>query len=122
MCARVHPGGGLVTVIVTRDGMTLCSWIEGPSGAEQPRSAWFRYDLLTIEMEDPATIGVLMNELREVRGDPGIHLYPSKSRLTNGNPVAWFVYSGENQTLGAGSTRGGVVELAWLTMLGERRG
>ena len=114
--------GGLVTIIAVRDGMALCSWTEGPSGAEQPRSAWFRYDLLTPEMEDPATVGIFMDALREERRDPGIHLYPSKSRLTDGNPVAWFVYSSDDQTLGAGSTRGGAVELAWLTMLGERKG
>lgn len=56
----------LLTVIVVRDGMALCSFDCGVPGAEHVRSVWFRLDDLKPDEDDPATLGALLGVVREV--------------------------------------------------------
>lgn len=69
MAARVHLGG-IVAVVTARNGLALCSWAEGPAGAEQPRSAWFRFDLLSPVEDDGATKGAVLDAIREAWNAP----------------------------------------------------
>ena len=56
----------ILTVIVVRDGIALCSFNVEVTGAEHVRSEWFRLDDLKPDEDDPATLGALLGVVREV--------------------------------------------------------
>ena len=56
----------ILTVIVVRDGMALCSFNVEVTGAEYVRAEWFRLDDLKPDEDDPATLGALLGAVREV--------------------------------------------------------
>ena len=60
----------LLTVIVVRDGMALCSFDCGVPGAEHVRSDWFRLETLKPAENDAATLGALLGVVREVWSAP----------------------------------------------------
>lgn len=66
----------LLTVIVVRDGMALCSFDCGVPGAEHIRSDWFRLETLKPVEKDAATIGALLGVVREVWNAPLAQVSP----------------------------------------------
>ena len=66
----------LLTVIVVRDGMALCSFNVGVPGAEHVRSDWFRLETLKPVEKDAATIGALLGVVREVWNAPLAQVSP----------------------------------------------
>lgn len=66
----------LLTVIVVRDGMALCSFNAGVTGAEHVRSDWFRLETLKPVEKDAATIGALLGVVREVWNAPLAQVSP----------------------------------------------
>ena len=66
----------ILTVIVVRDGMAICSFDCGVPGAEHVRSDWFRLDDLKPDEDDPATLGALLGVVREVWNAPLAQVTP----------------------------------------------
>ena len=66
----------LLTVIVVRDGMAICSFNVGVPGAEHVRSDWFRLETLKPVEDDPATLGALLGAVREVWNAPLAQVSP----------------------------------------------
>ena len=66
----------ILTVIVVRDGMALCSFDCGVPGAEHVRSDWFRLETLKPVEDDPATLGALLGVVREVWNAPLAQVSP----------------------------------------------
>lgn len=116
MRAKVHLGG-FVTVIVVRDRMALCSWAEGPDGAEQPRSAWFRYDLLEPDLTaDSATAGAFLQALQEEWNEPRIQCQPYDGSWAVTAPPTKGARGLEGmleKILGQGPTAGRALLAAW---------
>jgi len=66
----------LLTVIVVRDGMALCSFNVGVPGAEHVRSDWFRLETLRPAEQDAATLGALLGVVCEVWNAPLAQVSP----------------------------------------------
>lgn len=66
----------LLTAIVVRDGMALCSFNVEVTGAEYVRAEWFRLDDLKPDEDDPATLGALLGVVREVWNAPLAQVSP----------------------------------------------
>ncbi len=66
----------ILTAIVVRDGMALCSFNVEVTGAEHVRSEWFRLDDLKPDEDDPATLGALLGVVREVWNAPLAQVTP----------------------------------------------
>ena len=83
----------ILTVIVVRDGMALCSFDCGVPGAEHVRSDWFRLDDLKPDEDDPATLGALLGVVREVWNAPGAQVTPYVRWTAFGKPEIeeWMV-------------------------------
>ena len=83
----------ILTVIVVRDGMALCSFDCGVPGAEHVRSEWFRLETLKPVEDDPATLGALLGVVREVWNAPGAQVTPYVRWDSLGDPVIeeWMV-------------------------------
>ena len=83
----------LLTVIVVRDGMALCWFNVGDPGAEHVRSDWFRLETLKPVQNDAATIGALLDVVREVWNAPGAQVTPYVRWTAFGKPEIeeWMV-------------------------------
>jgi hypothetical protein len=83
MAANSSLSPHLLTVIVVRDGMALCSFNVGVPGAEYIRSDWFRLETLKPVEDDPATLGALLAEVQRVWGFDDLHpRQPAKGAAT----------------------------------------
>ena len=76
----------LLTAIVVRDGMALCSFNVEVTGAEYVRAEWFRLDDLKPDEDDPATLGALLGVVREVWNAPGAQVAPYVRWTAFGKP------------------------------------
>lgn len=53
------------TVLAVRDGMCLCAWWTGPTGAEQPNAGWVQPSGMgSPDLDDAATRGALLDVAR----------------------------------------------------------
>ena len=66
----------ILTAIVVRDGMALCSFNVEVTGAEYVRAEWFRLADLKPDEDDPATLGALLGVVREVWSAPLAQVTP----------------------------------------------
>ena len=76
MAATTSLSPYILTVIVVRDGMALCSFNVEVTGAEYVRAEWFRLDDLKPDEDDPATLGALLGVVREVWSAPLAQVSP----------------------------------------------
>lgn len=103
-------------VLAARDGMCLCAWYEGPSGAEQPRMGWVRFEQMApIDFDDGPTRGALLDVAREMWVDPSIYLAPCTEIRPDGTSPVWFVYTGRGRgPIGYAPTEGAAIAAAIL--------
>lgn len=94
-------------VLAARDGMCLCAWYEGPSGAEQPRMGWVRFEQMAPpDLNDGPTRGALLDVAREMWDDPGLFCRPGDG--------GWCVVNSNLRIIARGPTEGAAIAAAIL--------